>query len=321
MNYYLGIDFGGTALKVGITDDKGVIIHKNSYITKTDGDADELTRHFGECVLSCIKDSGIEKEKILGAGVGAPGLLNPETGQLYDVTNLKTLNNYYFGPELSKVLEMPVFLDNDVNAMSLAEFYYGAAKGYSHVVAITLGTGIGGGLILNKKLYRGASFTAGEVGHMTIETSGLLCPCGSYGCIEQYAAKDGIINRFKQYYLHKEMESSIEKYLEEGEITPKAIYQAAAAGDTLSKMVMCEVGTYLGISLATIVNVLNPEIIVIGGGISQAGDLIIEPARIEMLKRAYNEPAHAVKIVQAELLNDAGIIGSASIAVSELNSK
>lgn len=321
MSYYLGIDFGGTALKVGITDDKGNIIHKDSYVTRTDGDADELTKYFGESALSCIKDSGIPKEKILGAGVGAPGLLNPETGQLYDVTNLKTLNNYYFGPELSKVLDMPVFLDNDVNAMSLAEFYYGAAKGYKHVVAITLGTGIGGGIILNGKLYRGASFTAGEVGHMTIETGGLLCPCGSYGCVEQYAARDGIINRFKQYYIHKEMESSIDKYLEDGEITPKAISMAASAGDTLSKMVMGEVGLYLGISLAAIVNVLNPEIIVIGGGISQAGDLIIEPARIEMLKRAYNEPAHAVKIVQAELLNDAGIIGSASIAVAELNNK
>lgn len=317
MNYYLGIDFGGTALKIGITDNKGNIIIKNSYTTRTDGDAEELTQYYGECALSLIKESKIDKKKILGAGVGAPGLLNPETGQLYEVTNIKPLNNFLFGPALSKVIGLPVFLDNDVNAMSLAEYYYGAAKGYKHVVAITLGTGIGGGIIINGQLYRGASFTAGEVGHITHESGGLLCDCGNYGCVEQYAARDGIINRFKQYYIHKEMESSIQNFLEDGEITPKAISMAANDGDPLSKMVMAEVGTYLGITLAAIVNVLNPEIIVIGGGISQAGDLILEPARVEMLKRAYNTPAHAVKIVQAELLNDAGIIGSASIAVAE----
>jgi len=319
MSYYLGIDLGGTAIKVGITDDRGNIQIKRSYESNISSDADALVAHFGKCVLQTISESSIPTKEIIGAGIGAPGLLNPETGQLIFVTNLQMLNGYYLTPAIEKIIKLPTFLDNDVNAMVLGEFFFGAAKGYTNIIALTLGTGIGGGLILNGKLYQGASFTAGELGHMTIDSNGLLCNCGSYGCIERYANKDGIIDRFKAYYEHKEMESTINQFLDDGEITPKAIAMAAQAGDNLSKLVLSEVGTYLGIALASYINILNPEIIVIGGGIANAGDLLLEPARNEMMKRAYTVPARAVKVVQAKLKNDAGIIGSASIAVNKLS--
>ncbi len=319
MSYYLGIDLGGTAIKVGITDDRGNIQIKRSYESNISSDADALVAHFGKCVLQTISESSIPIKEIIGAGIGAPGLLNPETGQLIFVTNLKMLNGYYLTPAIEKIIKLPTFLDNDVNAMALGEFFYGAAKGYTNIIALTLGTGIGGGLILNGRLYQGTSFTAGELGHMTIDSNGLLCNCGSYGCIERYANKDGIIDRFKAYHFHKEMESTINQFLDDGEITPKAIAMAAQAGDNLSKLVLSEVGTYLGIALASYINILNPEIIVIGGGIANAGDLLLEPARNEMMKRAYTVPARAVKVVQAKLKNDAGIIGSASIAVNKLS--
>lgn len=318
MANYLGIDFGGTALKIGITDDSGNIQIKQSFTTNVESDPDALVNYIGECILNVLKESGISGKQIKGAGIGAAGLINPETGQLIFVTNMQILNGYYLSPAIEKIIGIPTFLDNDVNAMALGEFYYGAAKGYTHIIALTLGTGIGGGLILNGKLYHGASFTAGELGHMTIDSNGLLCNCGSYGCIERYANRDGIIDRFNAYYEHKEMESNVNEFLDDGKITPKAIAQAAQAGDNLSQLVLAEVGTYLGIALASYVNILNPEIIVIGGGIANAGDLLLEPARKEMMKRAYTFPAQTVKVVQAKLLNDAGIIGAASIAIDKL---
>lgn len=319
MNYYLGIDLGGTAIKIGLTDDSGNILIKKTYTTHVSDNANELAKHFADCGMDVIRESGIAIKNVKGAGVGAPGLLNPETGQLIFVTNLPMLNNYYLIDSMKKVLNMPMFLDNDVNAMALGELYYGAAKGYRNVIALTLGTGVGGGLILNGELYQGASFTAGELGHMSIDCNGLLCNCGNYGCIERYACRDGIIERFKAYYYHKEMASIIDQYLDKGEITPKAISMAAQAGDSLSLLVLNEIGTFLGIALASYINILNPELIVIGGGIANAGDLLFEPAKKEMMKRAYTVPARTVEVVSAKLLNDAGIIGSASIAVNKLS--
>ncbi len=318
MSYYLGIDFGGTALKIGITDENGTIQTKQSFETVKHNEPDKIATAIGKCALKVINECGIPQDRIKGAGIGAPGLLNPETGQLKFVTNLQILNGYYLTPAIEKIIKRPTFLDNDVNAMALGEFFYGAAKGYSHVIALTLGTGIGGGLILNGKLYHGASFTAGEIGHVSIDSNGLLCKCGNYGCIEQYANREGIVSRFRAYYIHKEMKSAIDRFLEDGEITPKSIALAAEAGDHLSKLVLTEVGTCLGVALASYVNALNPEIIVIGGGIANAGELILGPARNEMMKRAYTVPARAVKVVPAKLKNDAGIIGAASIAVNKL---
>jgi glucokinase len=321
MQHYLGLDLGGTALKIGITDDQGKILYKREFETGSQTEASEMVRYFAACALETITDSGISRDTVKGAGIGAPGLLNPVTGQLLYVTNLPALNGCYLSPGIEKIIGIPTFLDNDVNAMVLGEYYYGAARGYSNVVALTLGTGIGGGLIFNGRLYQGASFTAGEIGHMSIDSNGLLCNCGNYGCIERYAGRDGIISRFNAYYKHKEMESSIGKYLDKGEITPRAIAQAANAGDSLSLLVLAETGQFLGIALASYINILNPEIIVIGGGIANAGDLILEPARREMMKRAYSVPAKAVKIVQAYLRNDAGIIGSSSIAVDKIKNR
>lgn len=318
MNYYLGIDLGGTNIKIGITDNKGSIHTKQSFPTKAHLKADTLVKHFGKCVQQVIKKSGIIKKNIKGAGIGSAGLINPETGQVKYSANIQTLNNYYLAPAIEKIIGIPAFIDNDANAMTLGEFYYGAAKGYNNIIAMTVGTGIGGGLIFNGQLYRGSTFSAGELGHITIETNGILCNCGNYGCVERYVGRESIINRFNTYRKQKKRKSTINNFLDNGKITPKAISSAAKEGDKLSRLVMKETGTYLGIALASYVNILNPEIIVIGGGIANAGDLLLKPAKEEMMKRAYPLPARNVKVVRAKLRNDAGIIGSASIAVNSL---
>jgi len=317
MNYFLGIDFGGTEIKIGIIDESGTIIIKDKYVTQIEKSGEEIVAHIAECAMELIGKSGIEKSAIKGAGIGSPGLLDPEKGLLKVVTNVPQLNGINFAEGIGSRLGIPAFLDNDVNAMTLGEFFFGAGKGYKHVIGLTLGTGVGGGIILDGELHRGASFTAGELGHMSIDTDGLYCPCGNYGCLERYIGKDGIVTRFTAFK-NKGIATSIDKYLEDGKITPKAIAMAAADGDKLSIEVLAETGKILGIALATLTNVLNPEIFVIGGGIANAGDLILEPARHELIKRAYTIPAQAVKVVPAALKNDAGIVGSASVAVAKL---
>ncbi|HCK99053.1 MAG TPA: hypothetical protein DHW42_02965 [Candidatus Marinimicrobia bacterium] len=317
MNYYLGIDFGGTEIKIGIIDENGSIVTKDKYTTDTTKSGAEIVAHIADCAQELIGKSGIPKSAIKGAGIGSPGLLDPEKGLLKVVTNVPQLNGINFAEGIGRHLGFPAFLDNDVNAMTLGEFFFGAGKGFKHVIGLTLGTGVGGGIILDGKLYRGTSFTAGEIGHLSIDSNGLYCPCGNYGCLERYIGKDGIVTRFKAYQ-GKGIETGINDYLDNGEITPKAIAMAAANGDKLSVEVLTETGKILGIALASLTNVLNPEIFVIGGGIANAGDLILEPARHELIKRAYTIPAQAVKVVPAALKNDAGIVGSASIAVAKL---
>ncbi len=317
MKYYVGIDFGGTGIKVGIIDEKGNILIKDSFVTDPRKSGNEIVEHIAECTKKVINDSKLPQEHILGIGIGSPGLLNPETGQLKIVTNIPNLNGVYLTKGISDRLNKPAFLDNDVNAMSLGEFYYGAGKGKKNVIALTLGTGVGGGIILNGELYRGSTFTAGEIGHMSIARDGKYCGCGNYGCLERYVGKDGIIERFEMYR-SKGIETSIDAYLEDGKVTPKAIALAAAKGDKISIEVLKETGEILGHAIATLVNILNPEMIIIGGGISNAGELLMEPVRTGMLKHAYTIPAAAVEIVRAQLGNDAGLVGSASLAVANL---
>jgi len=317
MKYYVGIDFGGTGIKVGIIDESGKILIKDSFVTDPKKSGDEIVKHIAECTQKVMDDSKLPQENILGVGIGSPGLLNPETGQLKIVTNVPNLNEVYMAKGISDFLKKPAFLDNDVNAMSLGEFYYGSGKGKQNVIALTVGTGVGGGIILNGQLYRGSTFTAGEIGHMSIARDGKHCGCGNYGCLERYVGKEGIIERFEMYK-SKGIETSIDKYLEEGKVTPKAIAMAAKDGDKISIEVLKESGEILGHAIASLVNILNPEMVIIGGGISNAGDLLMEPVRLGMLKHAYTIPAAAVKIVRAQLGNDAGLVGAASLAVANL---
>jgi len=318
MKYYVGVDFGGTEIKIGVINHKGQILHKDAFVTDTTKSGDQIVEHIADCVEKIIEQSHVPVTEIKGIGIGSPGLLNPETGQLKIVTNVPQLNDIYFAEGIGKRFTLPSFLDNDVNAMALGEYFYGAGQGYRDIIALTLGTGVGGGIILDGQLYRGTTFTAGELGHMSIDANGLYCPCGNYGCLERYIGRDGIVTRFKMFK-SKGISTRIDEFTENGEITPKAIAMAAGTGDELSIEVLAETGKILGIALASLTNILNPEVFIIGGGIANAGDLILGPARHELIKRAYTIPAKKVKVIPAKLKNDAGIVGSASVAVAKLS--
>jgi glucokinase len=316
VKHYIGIDLGGTEIKIGIINTEGVILHKDSFKTEATFDGPKMVEYMAACARTVVDRAKLNMKDVQGVGIGSPGLVEPIKGQVRNVVNIPMLNDVFLSPDLSKHLGIPAFLDNDVNAMALGEMYYGAAKGYKDVVCLTLGTGVGGGLIFDGKLYRGACFTAGEIGHLSIDPDGLHCPCGNYGCLERYIGRDGIVTRFKTYY-QKGIDTNIAQFLDKGEITPRAISNAAKAGDALATEVLSETGKILGIALASLTNVLNPEVFVIGGGIANAGELILGPARMELKKRAYTIPAQKAQIIPAKLGNDAGLVGSASLAVQE----
>ncbi len=320
MEHFIGIDLGGTEIKIGIIKADGKIIIKDSFPTDMSKSADDILAYMADCARQVVAKAGLDlKKDVKGLGIGSPGILDPEKGITKIVVNIPQLNGgVEVAAKLTGHLGIPVYLDNDVNAMALGEFYFGAAKGYTDVVALTLGTGVGGGLIFDGKLYRGACFAAGEIGHISIDPDGMYCPCGNYGCLEKYVGRDGIIQRFKMAQM-KGIETNIDQFLDKGEITPRAIAMAAQAGDALSLEVLADTGRILGNVMASLTNVLNPQVFVIGGGISNAGDLILEPARRELKRRAYTVPAAVVKVVRAALGNDAGIVGSASLAVAKLN--
>lgn len=316
--YFIGMDLGGTDLKLGLIDQTGTIRYKQVYPTLNTDDPHRLADSFADCIERVVAASGLDWREVAGLGIGAPGLMRSLDGELDFVTNLPALSNFGLGAAMRQRLGLPVTVDNDVNAMVLAEFLHGAAKGCRNVVGLTLGTGVGGGLIIDGRLYRGASFCAGELGHISIESNGLLCNCGNYGCLERYVNRDGIVGRFEALYVHKGQASSIARYLDHGAITPLAIAAAASAGDQLARFVLFETGRFLGTALSGIINILNPEMVVVGGGIANAGELILEPARQEIARRAYPLPARTARLVQAGFLNDAGIVGAAALAEAAL---
>ena len=202
---------------------------------------------------------------------------------------------------------MPVILENDANAYALGEFWMGSGKGAKSLVCLTLGTGVGGALILNGRIWHGRDDMGGEIGHMTIERNGLICNCGNHGCLESYVSATGIVKRTK-LALKKRKNSSLSK--KKNRLTSKLIFSEAKKGDPLCRDIVSETGKYLGIGLANLVNVINPEMIIIGGGVIQSGKVLLKTAKQELKKRAFSRGVEHLKILPSKLGSEAGMIGS-----------
>ena len=274
----------------------------------------------------------------IGVGLGAPGLIIAETGVIHFSPNFPGWTDIplvdYVNAELAKLslskagvaqdLQTrpngkyePVLkaMDNDVNAMTLGEFRHGAGVGYKNIVALTLGTGVGGGVVIDGQVYHGSQNTAGELGHTVVEPDGRYCGCGNQGCLEAYAGAKNIVERTKEKIEVGRRTILVSTTTDEASLTPRKIAAAAQAGDELAIEVFAETGRYIGIALTSIAHILNPQIAIIGGGIAEAGEkLLFEPIRAELSKRAMDIPAR-MKIVKAHLGNDAGIVGSAMLAL------
>ena len=310
--HLIGVDLGGTNMRVGLVTGDGEVRTRLSEPTRMDSDdGPAILRRMAGMVERIRKEHSIPAEAIAGMGVGIPGPLAPEIGGA-NPPNLTQLSGLPIVRILEEATGLRVALENDANAAAWGEYWIGAGRGCRSMILATLGTGIGGGLILDGRIHRGPDHTAGELGHVVVVDGGRPCACGSNGCIEAYASANSTVRRFVEA-----LEKGLRSPLAEGpreEITCRAIFEAAAGGDRLALSLVQETGRLLGVLAANMANLLNPERFVFSGGMIEAGDLLFGAIREECARRAFAVPDKRMDILPARLGGDAGLIGAAGCA-------
>lgn len=312
--FAIGIDLGGTYTKLALVDTSGRISRRAKLSTTVYKTREELVAAIIYEVKVILARARIFPKALLGVGIGVPGLVDFDRGLVHTLTNVPGWKNTPLKKMLEAKLKVPVLVDNDVNVMALGECRFGAGKGAKNLVCITLGTGVGGGIMINGRLYRGCTFSAGEVGHMPLKEEGLSCNCGGYGCLERYVGNRYIVEEIKGE-IRGGNPTAIKGLVHDdlSAITPEVISKAALNGDRLSIDFWDTVGKRIGVTLAGIVNLLNPERIIIGGGVADAGKPLFKSIRNTVNERALPVPRKAVKILKAKLGNEAGVIGAAAL--------
>jgi glucokinase len=295
--FIIGIDLGGTNLKIALLDLKYNIIYKNVLSTKGFVKKENLVLAIINSINGIIRNSNLNKKNILGVGLGLPGPIDIKRGLVHFFPNIPGWKEVKLKSILNKKLRLPIFLDNDANLMCLAEYKLGAGKLFKNVVCLTLGTGVGGGIIIDGKLYRGSSSLAGEIGHMPINEKGPRCTCGGFACLETYIGNNRIIKEARRLFKRN--------------ISLEELSFLAKKQNNKAKAFWSKVAEHLGIALAGVVNLLNPDCIVIGGGVAGAGSILFDKAKETITKRAMSVQAKHVKLFKARLGNDAGVIGAA----------
>lgn len=317
--YIIGVDLGGTNIKAGIYDSEFVAVKELSIPTEAAEGPSHVLGRIREAVRLITDKENIPLEMVEGMGIGVPGLLDPVAGISFFSPNFPGWENVHVINEMKQHYEFPIFIDNDVRVNLYGEWLQGAGRGYNNLVLITLGTGLGSGIVNDGKVMYGTSYSAGEIGHMNMYRSGRPCKCGSSGCLGRYVSAIGMVNTFKEK-LNEGRTSMIQTWTnhQEDQITALMISEAYELGDALAIEVMQETGTILGFGLANVVNILNPELIIVGGGMAAAGDKLLNPVRETVRQHALKLSGGKCRIVQAELGSRSGTIGAASYAYSKL---
>jgi glucokinase len=307
-----GVDIGGTTIKLAFLNDRGDILHKWEIKTNISEHGMFIVRDICQTIEAKLRELGFTKEKIIGVGVGAPGPVNLENGAIYEAVNLHWENNYPLKKELEEILAIPVIVDNDANIAAIGEMWKGTGKGAQDLVCITLGTGIGCGVIANGKIVHGINGAGGEIGHITvIPVNGASCNCGKTGCLETIASATGISRIAIEKINESDTASSLQsEYQKNGVMTAKLVFDAAKEHDALALEIVEYISFHLGLTLANVANSLNPEMIVIGGGVSKAGDILVEMVNKYFQQFAFSRVAKSTSISLATLGNDAGVIGA-----------
>ncbi|MCX7000280.1 MAG: ROK family glucokinase [Candidatus Sumerlaeota bacterium] len=315
MIYLVGIDLGGTFIKTAIVSHEGELIKKIEIPSEKEKGPDGVIANIIRSVRLAVSEAGTGTNAISAIGIGSPGPIDTKRGIVGRAINLPGWVNIPLRDRIQEVFDIPANLENDANAMAYAEYWKGAGRNAEIMLAYTLGTGVGGGIIIEGKLIRGATGCAGELGHMTIVPDGDLCPCGNRGCLEAYASANSLVRRTLEK-IKQGANTILKEWIAEGKtLTSKLIDDARRSGDAFAGMVMREAGTYLGLGMSVVVAVLNPDVIVVGGGMMKAGEIFLEPAREEVKRRVFAEHSQNLKIVAAELGNDAGVIGAAGLLI------
>jgi len=318
--WIVGVDLGGTTTKLAFITMDGEIVRKWEIPTDNTNEGKNITNNIAIAIDEKLTELGQTKDHLIGIGMGSPGPVNYEKGILLNVVNLGWPNNYPLKKILENATSLPAAIENDANCAALGEMWMGAGNGAKDLVCVTLGTGVGGGVITGGKVVQGINGAAGEIGHITaIPFDGAQCNCGKTGCLETVASATGIV-RLARMELAKGIQSELTaKMTENNTITAKDVFDAARNNDRLAQTVLNEVSFHLGFALASIANTLNPEKIVLGGGVSKAGDILLNPVKSNFEKFAFSAVGDSTKLALATLGNDAGVLGAAWLIKSNLN--
>lgn len=305
--YVFGVDIGGTTVKLGLFDVKGILLDKWEIPTRTQDNGSHILPDIADSIRSKIDEKQLEEESIEGVGVGAPGPID-SAGVVHKAVNLGW-DTFSIKVTLEELLHMPVMAGNDANVAALGEMWKGGGQGSNDLILVTLGTGVGGGIIVGGRVLTGATGAGGEIGHIHVEDNEEeCCNCGNTGCLEQYASATGITRLANK----KLKESDKKSVLRNGEVSAKTVFDAVKEKDELAMEVADEFGRYLGKALAVIAGVVNPDAIVIGGGVSKAGEILMDYIRPYYEKNVFHG-SRDVKFSLATLGNDAGIYGAAKL--------
>jgi glucokinase len=322
MKKYIGCDLGGTNLRAAIVDvETGAVVHQMSLPTLAREGHEAVLKRMADLFLQLIQSAGMQREEIGGIGIGVPGLLDLEKGETLFLPNLSgTWPHVPVRDTIAELTGLPTTMLNDVRSITNGEWLFGAGRGVDTLAVFAIGTGVGGGLVINGQLHLGIGGTGGELGHMTIDYNGPVCGCGNHGCLEAYASGPAIaamglkavtqglttcIAEMAEYDLNR--------------ITPKLIAHAAHAGDAIAVDIYERAGFYLGLGAANVCAAIGPRRIILAGGVAQAGDLLLEPMRRTLRERVTVMPVDQVKVVQSQLGDNAGVIGVACWAAKGLS--
>lgn len=319
--WIVGVDLGGTTTKLAFINLSGEILHKWEIPTDNSEQGKNITTNIASAIDEKLAELYEEKEKLVGIGMGAPGPVDYETGIILNVVNLGWEDHYPLQDRLQEVTALPVAVENDANCAALGEMWQGAGNGAKDLVCVTLGTGVGGGVIAGGNIVQGINGAAGEIGHITaIPFGGAPCNCGKTGCLETIASATGIV-RLAVNEVSKEGATGelAEIFSKNGKVTAKDVFDTARNGDNLAKKVLDEVAFHLGFVLANIGSTLNPEKIVLGGGVSRAGDILLSAVKENFAKFAFSAVRESTEITIATLGNDAGVIGAGWLIKNKLN--
>lgn len=314
----VGIDLGGSKILAAAVDRRGKMLSSDETATPATKGCEAIIQSILDSAHRALGQSAVDPSRVCAVGIGAAGISNPETGILFSSPNLPGWHDVPLRDIVQERLAKKTFLLNDANAAALGEFYFGAARGAVNFIYITLSTGIGGGIVINGKVYSGSVGTAGEIGHMTIDDNGPVCRCGSKGCWETLASGTALAREAKQR-IKEGARTSILDYAggDMAKVTAQVIHRAAKQGDSLAEELIARASYYIGVGLANLINLFNPELIVIGGGLSNIGDMLLEPAFKVAGERAYKYAFQAVRFASAELGRNSGVLGAAAFALRE----
>jgi len=315
----LAVDLGGSKILTAVVNVKGEMLSRDHSITPAAKGPEAVIQAILESAERVLNQAGIAATELEAICIGAPGLSNPETGVVFASPHLPGWENVPLKHIIEDKMGVKTLIINDANAAALGEMYFGAAKGARDFIYITISTGIGGGIVIDGEIYAGPLGTAGEIGHMTIDTNGPKCNCGNNGCWETLASGTALTREARQR-IAAGAKTSILEYTngDINKVNAEIVHKAARQGDALAKELIAQVSYYFGVGLANLINIFNPELIVIGGGLSNIGDRLLKPAYKVAEERAYKVAFESVRFARAELGRNSGVIGAAAYAFREI---